>query len=114
MPVIADFSFVKFDDGTITVGLQDPTPIGGWDIQFVVSKRFDGASSGIVTKSVASGFNGASGITITDSGQGHFNIALNGIDTSGLEPGNYATRTERTTSGFHTTLTLGYLILLPR
>ena len=112
MPVIADYSFVKFDDGTITVGLQNPTPIGGWDIRYVVTRRFDG-SSGLIVKSVASGYNGQSGITITDSGQGVFNIALNGIDTSGLNPGNYASKCERTNSGFHTTLTLGYLLLLP-
>lgn len=113
MPVQADYSFVRMDDGTITVGLQEPTNIAGWGIQFQVSKRFDGGS-GLIVKSMASGFvNGQSGITMVNAAQGIFNINLNGVDTSGLQPGNYASKCERINSGFHTTLTVGYLILLP-
>jgi hypothetical protein len=106
-----DFSWVRGDDGTLTVVLTPPVPVGGWEIRFSVTKRFGGLDT-LITKSCMSGYNNVSGVNVTNSGQGIFNVALGSLDTSGMEPGLYATRCERLTSGARTTLTEGYLNLL--
>lgn len=114
MPTLADFSLAKFQDGVLTIGLAPPTAIGGWDMKFTLQKRLGSASSGLVNKSYVSGLtNGASGITITNSGQGTVNIAIKGADTSGLEFGNYAYTFSRTNSGHQDLLAEGYLLLMP-
>ena len=109
MPIYADFSIGKLEDGTLTVALQPPVAIGGWQIQFTVQKHFGGIS-GIYTAYV-SGINSISGITITNSGQGIFNIALPSYWASGLDFGNYSYSVERRDSGFRTELSIGYILL---
>ncbi len=89
MPVIIDFVIDQGDDESIVLDLVPPTPIGGIGYTFQVGKRF-GWASGLITKSVASGFDGASGITILDSGAGRMRIDIDPIDTSGFQFGNYA------------------------
>ncbi len=112
MPVLVDFSLSRPESATLTVSMTPAVPIGGWSIQFQALKRFGGIS-GLITKSVSSGFNGLSGITVTNSGQGVFNISLYSSDTSGLSYGNYAYSNMRLDSGFITVLTEGYLQLIP-
>jgi hypothetical protein len=103
---------IKYEDGILTVSMSPPVAIGGWEIQFKTTKRFGGTTN-LFTKSVASGFNGQSGITITNSGAGIFNIQVNSVDSSGLDFGNYAAVSERLNSGSRTTLTEGFLLLMP-
>lgn len=112
MPVLADFSLVKFEDGVLTVGLQPAVPIGGWDMRVTFTKRH-GQVSGYFTKCVASGYSAASGVSIVNSGNGVFSVTLDSVDTSGLEYGNYAYTVERMDSGHRTVLTEGYLLLTP-
>ena len=112
MPVIADFNLVRYEDGTLTISLSPPTPIGGANIRFLVQHHFGGIS-GLIQKSVASGYNAVSGITVTNSGQGVFNVALRSVDTSGFEYGNYAYTTERLDSGSRTVISEGFMKLLP-
>lgn len=109
---LKDFSWVKFDDGSLAVSMTPPQPVGGWDIQFRVTKRF-GGESGLIVKSCASGFAGVSGITIAASGEGDFTIRLNSLDTSGLSYGNYAYQTMRRNSGAFQVINEGYLLLTP-
>jgi hypothetical protein len=98
LPVYANFTLARYEDGILTVSMTPPTPIGGWTLQFSVCTRFGGTSP-LVTKSCASGYNGTSGITITNSGQGFFAVQLKSADTSGLDPGNFAYVIERLDSG---------------
>lgn len=112
MAVLTDFAFIKFEDGVLTISMSPPVAIGGWEIQFKTTKRFGGVNN-LITKSVSSGYNGQSGITVTNSGAGIFNVALGTQDTSGLEYGNYAAVTQRLNSGSMTTLTEGFLLLMP-
>ena len=67
----------------LTVTLTPPTNIGGWSIRWM-AQRYFGGLSGLVTKYTASGFDGQSGITITNSGQGVFNVQINSADSSGM------------------------------
>ena len=114
MPVLVDYQVVQFQDGSLTVTLTPPTAIGGQDIRFVITKRFGPDCSGLVTKSMASGYgNGASGITVLDSGAGKIRIDLWSRDTSGLDPGNYVCNLERLDSGSRTSLTKATLTLMP-
>ena len=77
--------------------------------------RFDYSdNSGVFIKSCASGHgDGVSGITVTNSGAGQFQVAIRSVNTSGLDLGNYAYTFIRTDSGFRTTLAEGYVILTP-
>lgn len=113
MPVYADFRIQKFEDGVFTVGLQPPVSIGGWSINFFVATNF-GGSSGVIQKSITSGYSAASGITILNSGQGVFSIQINSADTSGLDTRNYAHTIYRADPGFDTVLAEGFLIIGPR
>lgn len=110
MPIIADYTIVRGEDGAINLDMTPPTAIGGWDVRFYCTKRFGGVS-GLITKSVASGYNGASGITVTNSGQGQMRINLNSADTSGLDIGNYSYKVERLNSGFVSCLSQGYMLV---
>lgn len=112
MPILTNFGLIRMEDGVLTISIVPSTSIGGWNIEWSLVKRFGGVTP-LVTKSVASGYNGVSGITIVDSGAGVFNVAINSVDTSGLDPGNYATGADRLTSGRRTSLTQGYLLLGP-
>lgn len=110
-----DFTLARYEDGVLTISLQPPTAIGGWDVRFRVTHRFGGgqvSGEAYVNKSVASGFNGASGITITSSGQGVMNVRLNSIDSSGIpHPGAHAYTLERHNSGFRTVLKDGWFLV---
>ncbi len=112
MPVLADFSMVKFEDGILTLELAPPIAIGGMLLNFNLFKRF-GSSEYIAQRWVGSGLNNQSGINITSSGQGRMNISLWENDSSGLEFGNYAFNIKRLDSGSRTVLTEGYLVLEP-
>jgi len=110
--IFTDFSLGRYEDGVLTVTLTPPTPIGGWTIRFMAQRHFGGLS-GYAVKYTASGLDGMSGITITNSGLGIFNIQLNSSDMSGLPFGNYATGSERLDSGQRTDLTQGFWSLNP-
>lgn len=112
--VIVDFSFPRYSDAIILLEMSPPEPVGGHSIEFAVYKRIGPDSSGLIVKSVASGFNGASGITITDSGIGVMETNINSQDTSGLQAGNYEFTFNRLDSGLSTALAMGSIILLHR
>lgn len=118
MPVQIDFALARFDDGTLVVALEPPQPVGGWNIQYTQWKRMPqttsgGPVSGLVTKSCTSGYQaGQSGITVTNSGQGVFSVALFGTDISGTaDSGPYFYRVERLDSGYRSTLSEGYRLM---
>ena len=112
MPVLADFSLARWEDGILTIGMEPPVPIGGWAMDFTLTRRF-GQVSGICTKSVASGYNAQSGITVVNSGQGIFSVAIDSVNTSGLDYGNYSYVVMRRDSGHVTALVEGTLLLSP-
>lgn len=111
MSVIADFSITRFDDGVLSVSLAPPAPISAWNIQFEVARRFGGDA--FYKQYYASGYNAVSGISITNSGQGVFNVPFFGSRMSGMDCGNYAYKITRTGSGVVTTLSEGYIIWTP-
>lgn len=113
MATQVDFSVVRYADGTLSVNIAPATSIAGWALRFEAQHRAGGLS-GLITKVSASGYGGGqSGITVTDSGNGRFNIAINGIDTSGLDPGSYSYSVQRTDSGSRTMISEGFLNILP-
>ena len=112
MPVIGDFSIIKLEDGILYVELAPPVAIGGMALSCQVTRRF-GGTSGLIQKSVSSGFNGASGISVINSGQGMLSVAIRSQDTSGLDYGNYAFSILRTDSGSRTVLTEGFFVVEP-
>lgn len=112
MAVQADFALARGEDGTLVISMQPATDVSGWPIRFQVAKRF-GSDAPFVTKSVASGFNGASGILVTNGPQGVFNVDIKSIDTSGLQFGNWAYTAQRDSSGSRTVLSEGFMLLLP-
>ena len=111
--ILSDFSFVKYDDGILSVSMIPQVPIGAWDIRFQVTKHFGGQSGTLIQRTVASGFSASSGITIVNSGAGIFNVTLREADTSGLSFGNYAVKISRFNSGLRTVLDEGFLTLTP-
>lgn len=112
MAIIQDFSLDRTEDATVTIVMTPPTPIGGWSIRTTLTKRY-GSVSGIFDKYVSSGLNGASGITVVDSGLGVFNVKIDSNDTSGLNYGNYVHCSKRLDSGFVTVLTEGFVSIMP-
>jgi len=112
MPIEANFQSAKYEDGVLTIGTTPPTAIGGWEIQLTVNKRMGGDSNYIVL-TTSSGFNGTSGITITNSGNGTYRANFNSVYTSGLEFGNYAYTVERLSSGSRTLLVQGFFTVTP-
>lgn len=113
MPVEANFTLGRGEDGAITIGLQNPTNIAGWALQFQVSKYFGGLS-GTFSKFAASGFGGGqSGITVLNSGAGTVRVAVNSLDTSGMDPGTYGYQLRRLDSGHVTEVTKGFFVLRP-
>lgn len=105
------FSLHKREDATVTIPLTPPTNIQGWGMEFFLSYRF-GSTSGRIVKSMASGFYGVSGMDVENALEGIFNVSVNGIETSGLDAGNYAYTIRRTNSGYVSDVTQGYLSLL--
>jgi hypothetical protein len=103
---------VRFDDGLLIVNLAAATNISGWTIAMRLQNSFGGIS-GLAQFSCASGFNGVSGITVTDGVNGVFQVQVAGPQTSGLDFKNYAMDISRLDSGFHTQLVGGFLCLTP-
>ena len=112
MAVQTDFSISQGSDGTLTISLSPPLPIGGWTLQTQVVKYF-GASSGLLTYSMASGYYNVSGMNITNSGQGVFRTSIRSVDMSGIDCGAYSYRVRRLDSGSVTTLSEGYFLITP-
>ena len=112
MPIIANYPLVRGQDGTLTISLTPATSISGWTIQATFLQRF-GGSSGLIQKSMASGHDGVSGISLLDGAAGSFRVTINAGDTSGLEYGNYSYNVSRLDSGFATVLSEGFLLLKP-
>jgi len=113
MPTPADWQLARYEDGFLTIGLQPPVPIGGWEIQLTVKKRFGGTTP-LIVKSLTSGYMNVSGLTILNSGNGTIRAQINSPDTSGLAYGNYAYTVDRLTSGSSTCLSEGYFMVMPR
>lgn len=112
MPVFSNFTWTKFDDGNLLINLDPPTAIGGQNLAFNLGRYF-GGEMGTIVKTAASGFNGVSGLTVVNSGQGQMSVALTSLDTSGLDFGNYSYKVARTTSGQVAAFTEGYCLLGP-
>lgn len=106
MPLVKNFSLPLYENGTIVIGLTPATAIGGWDIRFQMMKAQGGTS--LLTKYVSSGFTSyVSGMTIINSGEGRIGLRFYPAEVSGLDPGNYFYRIDRTQSGFSTGLVEG-------
>lgn len=100
------------EDANYRVGVAPPTPIGGWTIEFNMYARIGGEP--IVTLYTASGYNGASGLSIANSGDGILDIPLYLRSyLSGRDFGNYPYYAKRTDSGYVTNLVEGYVIYTP-
>ena len=112
MAIQADFSLPKWCDGNLTITIAPPAPIGGWSLELQVTKRL-GSSSGLITKSMSSGYYNVSGMNITNSGGGIFQAKFFKQDTSGLDFGNYAYTVQRTDSGLGSQVAFGSFIILP-
>lgn len=99
------------------MSLPSPTPVGGWNMQFTMWRCFpdgiSGSVSGLITKSTTSGYGGGqSGITVANSGNGQWNVALFRTDLSGnIDAGPYAWRLERLDSGSAKIVCEGFRIL---
>lgn len=114
MPVIGDYSLIRMEDGLLLVDMTPSQPVGGWSVEFNMSKRFGAGVSGLTKLVAASGYgNGVSGITIANSGNGNFSVPISSLLTSGLSPGNYACSFLRTDSGSISVIYQGYLSLGP-
>ena len=109
LTVYANFVSAVYEDGLLVISMTPEEPVGGWTLQTVVTKRFGGTP--LVSRYMASGYYGVSGMNIVNSGQGIFSVTLNSSDFSGKDPGNYAFQITRTDSGSRTNLTDGYLML---
>lgn len=110
MSVISDYGIVKYEDGVLTVNLTPPVAVGGWAMAWTLQKRFGHTGNPIAVNYLSSGFNGVSGITVTNSGQGTIQIQLPPQSVmSGRDFGNYANELRRVDSGFNTSLTQGFM-----
>lgn len=110
--IATDFSMGVGTDNIVTINMVPPVAIAGWSIKFWCCKRFGGKSTPLFEKWYASGYNGVSGITIVNSGEGIFNVRINAVDTSGFDAGNYANGCDRLSSGAVTQLSEGFLNLV--
>lgn len=111
MPLQVDYALAVGEDGTITLSLSTPVGIGGMNIEFVVMPRFDGEP--FITKSMASGFYGVSGMNIVESGEGIMRVNLYETEFSGRPYGNYASQWRRLDSGYHKIISEGYILRTP-
>lgn len=107
MSVQVDFTLPMPSAGTLQVSLQPPTTISGWSIKFDLMYRF-GSPQPIISKYLASGYTGVSGITLVDGVKGIFNVSLYPLEVSGLDPQNLAYQTYRTDSGAQTAINGGF------
>ena len=57
MAAIANISFYKGEDVTLTVTMSPATTITGWTLQFTLRKQF-GDATALVTKTIGSGIVG--------------------------------------------------------
>lgn len=104
------FTISRYADGKVTLVLQPQAPVGGLDIVFECAKRDGGPV--IFSKYVSSGYNGASGLTITNSGAGIIDIRISAPnDLSGQDQGNFHYKTLVTTSGRDNRLSEGFISL---
>lgn len=113
MSINIDFNLERRAAGTLNITMTPPVNLGGQDVRFVMWRRenhLSGYVSGLILKSMASGYgNGVSGITLTESGQGVFNVALTPQDYSGyFDPGAMSYKIVRMTSGQEAVLTEGF------
>lgn len=106
MASIANISFYKGEDVTLTVTMTPATSISGWTLQFTLRKQY-GDTVALITKTIGSG------ITVTDAGNGVFKIALASADSSALDLRAYVYDIQRTDVGNRTVLTIGNVTLLP-
>ena len=106
-----DWSISRLEDAVLEINLTPPVAIGGWNIHTRIQKRFGDVASGILDKWMASGYYGTSGMNIVNSGQGIFNVAINSVETSGLDFGNYCYNVVRLDSGNRSVLVEGYMTL---
>ena len=106
MPTIIDFTLGRSEKGTLVATTNPPTPIGGWSLAFQMTKR-QGGTTAIISKSMASGYYGVSGMSVVDSGAGTYNVQFFPAEVSGKDPGAYAYNVSRTDSGYQTTLVFG-------
>lgn len=127
MPILADWEMVKYTDGLLIVSMSPPQAIGGWTIRYRETIAVGGGQYQVLTaaessgnvlrnqieKYVASGYNGASGITITDSGVGILQVRVNEADVSGRPYGAYPYQLERLDSGSATVLANGFRLYRP-
>lgn len=113
MALFENFSIIRKEDALLSISLNPPVSIAGWSLEFRVNKRF-GSCSGLIIKSAnLPTFNNVSGINVTNTAQGMFQVTLNSVDTSGFDFGNYAYGVQRLNAGNVTALSEGFLILLP-
>lgn len=111
--ILADYVLSFLEDGVLSVTMVPPTNITFWSIQFQLMKRFD-SNSPLEVKSVASGFNNASGINIINGPGGQFYVNQPSLDVSGLPDGAYAYSVRRTDPGFAVGIMTGYRLSEPQ
>ena len=108
--ILQDYSFNVGED--LTLFYSGAAAIGGGTYRFQMMKRFQGGS-GLIDCYSASGYNGVSGFTITNSGGGLASIGIQSPWTSGLDPGSYAYDIQQINSGSRQVLQEGYCLLYP-
>jgi hypothetical protein len=106
MANIANISFYKGEDVTLTVTMSPATNITGWTLAFTVKQKY-GDAIAVVSKSTSSG------ITITDAVNGVFTVTIASADTNLLDQQGYVYDIQRTNAGNRTVLAIGNLTLLP-
>lgn len=113
MTVETNFNLPRWANGTLQVTLAPPAPVSGQNIQFDLMYRLNSPQP-IVSKYLASGYsNGQSGVTLIDGAVGVFQIALNPLEMSGLDDGNYAYLVARRDSGNVSPITAGWRLCNP-
>ena len=113
MAILIKVPLGRYEDGTVNLSLNPATNISGWTIAFTISKRF-GSDSPLYSAGVASGFNGVSGMRVTNGPLGQLTTPIPAHFASGnIEFGNYAMLYKRVDSGAMTDLALGFLTLVP-
>ncbi len=110
MAILTDYQLNLPEKGVLTIEMTPPIGISGWTIEYRLTKRF-GSDDYIIQNSCASGFNGVSGITVTNGAAGIMNIVNFPQYMSGKLPGPYAWTLLRTNSGHQTELARGYRLV---
>ncbi len=107
---ISIMNLAEYADGILTIPLAPPTAIGGWSLEFTQTRRFGGTP--IFTLYCASGYNGVSGLTVINSGQGIIQANISPFPVSGFTAGVYTFTLKRTDSGSRTVLATGQRLML--